>query len=192
MARIEEGKLAFEFDDARWLALRWDSPNPAYRNGISKVNQCKAVDLIGLHAQKGLFFIEVKDYRYYNREKDTPIPLELAWKVRDTIAGLVGAHRHGGYPQLAPFVAALADPGRCIRTVLWLEDPKIEEPQALTLKADIEPRLKWLHGSRPEVLHRDLGYARCMPDLTVSSLPGGGLRSAHEGRRPPGRMTEES
>lgn len=192
MPLIEEGKLAFDFDDARWQALRWDAPNPAYENGIRKLDECKAVDLIGLHDQAVLYFIEVKDYRYYSREKKVPVPFEFAWKVRDTIAGLIGAHRHGGYPDLAPFVAALANPQRRIKTVLWLEDLEIEKPKALSLKASIEQRLCWLHGSRSEVLHRKLDYQKRIPDLTVSSLPGGGLRSALEGKRSPGRDDEES
>ena len=175
MPRLEEGKLAFDFDDASWQVMRWDAPNPGYVNGIRNLPKSKAVDLIGIHDQK-LFLIEVKDYRYYNRQKEDPPPLEFAWKVRDTIAGLVGMYRHGDYEPLGPFVALLANPNQRVIPILWLEDQDLKRDDALTLKGQVEKQLKWLHGCRPQVLHRELSYERLVPDLRVDSLIGGGQR----------------
>ena len=61
MTVIIEGKLEFTFDD-NWQLIKWDD-DPAYRKGIGKLDETKAVDVLGLHRENGLYLIEIKDLR---------------------------------------------------------------------------------------------------------------------------------
>ena len=140
MTVIPEGALRFEFDDEVWNALKWDE-HAAYIHGIGRLQGAltdvaktppvkrsegtKAVDIVALHAH-GLYLIEVKDFRGHAQQnayrQEDELPLEVGLKVRDTVAGIVGAHtsgRHSGL--LAPFARALIE-GRPVQVIAWILD----------------------------------------------------------------------
>ncbi|HEY0137985.1 MAG TPA: hypothetical protein VGB85_28060 [Nannocystis sp.] len=140
MTLIPEGSLRCEFDDALWTAIKWDA-HAAYTHGIGKLQGeltdpvssqkrpagTRAVDIVGVHAG-ALYLIEIKDFRGYEaanayRQEDE-LPLEVGFKVRDTIAGLVGAHASGrNAALLGPFIRALAD-ARPVRVIAWILEDK--------------------------------------------------------------------
>ena len=81
MTRIEEGFLAFEFDN-HWRIFKLDEHRD-YRERIGKLEGTKAVDFLGILDERELYLIEVKDFREYRIEnKDRLSKGELAiWLV---------------------------------------------------------------------------------------------------------------
>jgi hypothetical protein len=110
-AVIDVEKLRFEFDD-QWTAVeKWDDA-AAFKDGIRKLNGevwnndrktfesvgAKAVDIVGVLG-RDLYVIEVKDFRGHPETTKQQVQgrsLEIACKVRDTVAGLVGPTGQAG------------------------------------------------------------------------------------------------
>src|SRR4051794_8602213 len=86
---------AFKYDDTRYYErgpLRCHGELDGVGHGT------KAVDVVALHLHAGLLLLEVKDFRGYRiqnkpRLKSGEIAVEVALKIRDTVAGLIGAAR---------------------------------------------------------------------------------------------------
>jgi len=174
-----EGKLSFDFEPT-WHAVKWDD-NPAYRDGLGRVTGCKAVDFCGLR-DGALYLIEVKDFRGHRienkerlvEESSDSLADEVAHKVCDTVAGLVGAHRTrpGDETIWKPFGEALADLKIEIRVVLWLEEDGRRGPgRGMSLADRIKQKLRWLT-TRVILANQSLGKAP--PGLTVRNLAGAG------------------
>jgi hypothetical protein len=130
---IDEGKLRFEFE-SQWRVARYDGDEktaPAhafYQNQVSRLPGTKAVDFVGILVGEGGYLIEVKDFRGYRvqnkkRLSSRDLAIEVAQKVRDTIAGLVGAVRNETNPSiLTESGLLLFKKSETVRIVLWLED----------------------------------------------------------------------
>jgi Holliday junction resolvase-like predicted endonuclease len=94
-----------------------------YKNQFQSVGEGqKAVDIVARDPQKTLWFIEVKDYRRYQRTKLIDLADEVAHKVRDTMAGLLASsvHAEGSEKIKAKGFIQIKN----IRVVLQLEQPK--------------------------------------------------------------------
>ncbi|KPA17871.1 cysteinyl-tRNA synthetase [Candidatus Magnetomorum sp. HK-1] len=95
MRIITEGDLRFSFPDD-WSIVKFDDCN-FYRHRISKCQETKAVDILAWSGEV-LYMIEAKDFRR-EKIKNQPrltggeLAIEVAQKVRDTIAGIFGAYR---------------------------------------------------------------------------------------------------
>ncbi len=119
---FEEGALRFSFGE-RWRVEKYDEHRD-YRRKIGKLEGTRAVDFVGLHDARSLFLIEVKDFRgsrIENKDRLASGELisEIGHKARDTIAGLVAAHRTSSEPEIwESFVSALARRSRR----LWIEN----------------------------------------------------------------------
>jgi len=196
MTRIEEGYLAFEFGE-RWRVLKLDE-HRYYREHIGKIDETKAVDFVGIFDDKKLYFIEVKDFRGYRIENkdrflrgklsecqliegecrllkgESPLSVEIAQKVRDSIAGLIGAYRTSSeYEYWEPYVTLLCHKKRDIRVILWLEHDlpshfalRRKAMESVSTKA-FKAKLKWL-------THSVFVYnskKHDLPDVKVSNLP---------------------
>lgn len=110
---IVEQRLTLTFD-TNWRALKWDAQSPTdpppylYREGIERLKgqldrreeSTKAVDVVASSSTPELTLIEIKDFRtdwsvgaprsvtFGGRWQE--LPLEVALKVRDTLAGIYG------------------------------------------------------------------------------------------------------
>jgi hypothetical protein len=144
MPSVTVGDLTFAFRD-RWSASKYDEWSH-YRNQF--INVChgvKAVDVVALEPKGCCWLLEVKDYRLHVRTKPSELADEVAEKVRDTLAGLVGAQfcaADDAERKLAR--QALRTP--CLRVVLHVEQPAKHSklfPRAIKL-ADVQQRLKQL------------------------------------------------
>ena len=86
---IQEDRLTLTFPPGA-LASKYDEWSH-YRNQFnSAFGGTKAVDCVYAAADTA-WLIELKDYRIHPRTKAIDLPLEVATKVRDTLAGLVSA-----------------------------------------------------------------------------------------------------
>jgi hypothetical protein len=185
-ARIDEGKLRFEFE-SQWRVARYDgdeSVAPAhafYQNQVSRLPGTKAVDFVGILVGEGGYLIEVKDFRDYRiknkkRLANGELAIEVAQKVRDTVAGLVGAVRNETNPSILTEAGLLLfKKTEGVRIVLWLEDDAAVNPKAWaeelnTLTTRIQSYLRWLT-SRVLVVSIST-YAQKPPGIKVANVAG--------------------
>ena len=164
---IDEGRIRFEFG-ASWRVEKYDD-HPDYRNGIQKLkhpapgqgNDTTAVDFVGV-VGKSLILIEVKDFRGHQidtkKRVGEELAAEVAFKVRDSVAGIIGAHRKSNTPETwEPFAAALASRTKEVQIVLWLDQDRSSD-----------------HCRNETATNND---ATCWPNSLKNSVDG--LRRAH-------------
>ncbi len=185
---LDVEKQRFTFGD-RWdLAFKYDDAS-FYRNGperlkgnLDGVTQgTRAVDVVALHATAGLLLLEAKDFRGYriaNKKRITnrEIAVEIALKVRDTVAGLIGAARQNVLEFDAAAIKAAFNRGKDLVIVLWLEDDtskdaRVWKQQLDLITQDMKSKLSWLD-AKFYVL--SLSVPNRLPDLTVTNLRGAG------------------
>lgn len=140
----------------------------------------RAVDVIGVHATNGLLLLEAKDFRGFRTENEHRVKgeaaLEVALKVRDTIAALVGAARKPVDEFPAEDVTAFLAQGRRVSVVLWLEDDtfcdeRMAKSKLGILNGVLKSKLAWLN-VKTFVLSSSVPNR--LNDLTVTDLPGAG------------------
>lgn len=184
MPAFDEEHQRFAFDDRQWTVVKYDDHRD-YREKIAKLDGTKAVDFVGLHNGPDgvLYWIEVKDFRGYRiqtkrRLSDGGLATEVGQKVRDSIAGVIGAYcMSGQWETWRPFVKAIWRRKCSTRVLLWLEEDNIPGPpgrrqNAAQVQAHLlRERLGWLK-ARVLVVSQSLGG--CPPGLAVSDLPGAG------------------
>ncbi|XXT19110.1 hypothetical protein WME94_53680 [Sorangium sp. So ce429] len=170
----DEGKLRFAFDDD-WKILKWDD-HGAYVGGLQRFQETKAVDFFGLYLGEP-YFIEVKDFRGHRIENKArlssgELAREVAFKVRDTLAGMVWACRRSPLDrgELQCFLRPVLDRAKKVPVVLWLEEDRPPEPAlASTLGEAIKRELTWLN-PRVLVTSRSLVQSAPVHGLAVTNL----------------------
>ena len=93
---LREEDLDFTFDATWQVCSQWDKEG-VYSDLKTQASGSKGVDFVGLRGG-ALYLIEVKDYRTVEHQSSTREKLTddmladiVAAKVRDTVAGLIGA-----------------------------------------------------------------------------------------------------
>ncbi|WP_341580962.1 hypothetical protein [Marinobacter metalliresistant] len=163
MSVLMEGRLTFTFQPSA-EASQYDDW-AFYRNQFnSAFGSTKAVDFICVDNDR-TWLIEVKDYRANRRTKTIDLGEELAFKVRDTLAGLAAAKVNANDQSERSFARKALKRNR-LSIVLHLEQPDKPSklfPQAVdkskllmklkqTLKAvDPHPRIVDQNSLRPEM-----------------------------------------
>lgn len=177
----------FEFGDQWSAAFKYDDTT-FYRkeairlqgdvDGVSQ--STKAVDVVGLHEQSGLLLLEAKDFRGHriaNKPRiEGEVAVEVAVKVRDTIAALVGASRKPVNEFPSEVLVAALQRSKEVVVVLWLEDDSFHnadraKQRLTTLNGVLKSKLAWLN-VRTFVLSSSV--ANRLPHLVVTNLPGAG------------------
>jgi hypothetical protein len=133
-----------------WTLAKWDEARP-YRDGLERcVPNSKAVDLVGCKAGT-LFFIEVKDFVGHHLENrarltSSELAIEVAQKVRDSIAGIVGGARGADAQPWSALASLLPKAERELTIVLWVfvDLHKKDDVVLNTLTQDLKKRLRWL------------------------------------------------
>jgi hypothetical protein len=158
-----ESNLLFDFSDAHWSYLMQYDVETDFKKIRDGITGTKAVDFIGVFNQNILTLIEVKNFRGHriaNKTRiengDDPIEQEVALKVRDTIAGIVGAARNATHKKeyWENYLAFLQNKNKRVEVVLWLEkdaDPrpnivqiKREKSKGGTVTSKLKQKLSWL------------------------------------------------
>lgn len=139
MVSIKEGRLTFSFP-AGADASQYDDW-AFYRNQFnSAFGGTKAIDLLYVDNDQ-TWLIEVKDYRAHPRTKTVDLGDEIAFKVRDTLAGLAAGKCYANDAD-EKRLAKLALTKNKLRVVLHLEQPtkhsklfpKVVDPSKLMMK----------------------------------------------------------
>ncbi len=193
---LREGDLDFTFD-AGWTVFRhWDAQS-VYIALNDQVPGSRAVDIVGVRDRpRAIYLIEIKDYRTSEAQPSTRKKLAndgrdlaaiVATKVRDTVAGLIGAARQERDDDWSRTHDALAEH---VWVVLWIEHTSLtalnsvrdrrNKGEAVVLKRSIATRCRWLR-AQVEVCSRG---GSCLPGLTVKSVAGAA--------RTPGRRSRQT
>jgi hypothetical protein len=159
---LQEDNLLFKFNDEFWsCVLKYDDKDDKgrpmlaeYLNVYKATFGCKAVDFIGILEQKNLVLIEIKDFR--NNETTNKVRVisgelstEIATKVRDTIAAIVGANRTSETREsdcFKQYFSLLASLKKEIYVVLWCEGEFSKQFKAANYNQikDLKEKLSWL------------------------------------------------
>jgi hypothetical protein len=156
---IVEGTLELEFGDEWDLVLKWDECR-SYREGIHRLGDCKAVDVLALsRARRQLLMIELKDFRGHrienkDRIKGSDLFVEVGHKARDTVAGICGAARTGGDADVARIAVDLVSTTP-LTVVLWIEEDRHAQDAPVArrkrhktrldvMRRELKERLRWL------------------------------------------------
>ena len=157
-----ESELLFDFSDKTWSYLMQYDEESDFFKIRDAVKGTKAVDFIGVFDEKNLAIIDVKNFRGYRIENksrlengEDSLDMEVAKKVRDTIAGIAGAainstHKADYWQKYLSFFQHK----KRIEVILWLEEDQDPRPIALqqkrsksrggTLTQRLKNNLKWL------------------------------------------------
>lgn len=120
MTVLTEGRLTFTFPKDS-CASKYDEWS-FYRNQFdSAFGGAKAVDIVYVDSRIA-WLIEVKDYRANRRTKTIDLGDEIAYKVRDSLAGLVAAQCNANDMQEKDVAKKMLS-SKKIRVVLHLEQP---------------------------------------------------------------------
>jgi hypothetical protein len=167
----------FTFGDA-WTSVFKYGDTDFYRSKVEKhLPQTKAVDVLGVRPKQGLLLLEAKDFRGYriaNKKRlgNGELAIEVAAKVKDTVAGVLGGFRgrEKGFESVGKHVVSTEK----LIVVLWLEDDTSQnlfewKTRLDTINQKIKECLAWLGPIRTYVLSSQT-YNKQVPDLTVANL----------------------
>jgi len=180
---LREEDLDFAFDADWKICSHWDQ-EAVYSDLNEQVPGSKGVDFVGLR-EGALYLIEVKDYRTFEHQSATreklaedgrPLADIVAAKVRDTVAGLVGAARTGKEPAWRSCMESLV--GRDLWVVLWIEHTELDASSpvrvkrakvgaAVTLITSLKKRCRWITRHVAVCSRR----GELVPGLEVRSIP---------------------
>ena len=169
---VPEGSLSFQFP-APWRMWKWDGDS-AFKDGIRRLRDSHGVDFVGVRGTDLSCFIEVKDYRWHKRKwSNDELATWLAQKVRDTIAGIVGARYRRGNEEDWKLHLGAWFARRSLAVILWLEEKHLKKEEMAFLTDALKRKLRWL---TTRVLVANLADPPPGFDFKAKSLPGAGQR----------------
>lgn len=102
MKIFTESNLTFSFEGENWEIIKYDD-NPKYLRISDALEGTKAIDFLGFYNASTLVMFEVKGFRGYGSQKSINdrlaegmevLTTEVAQKVKDTVAAIVGISRN--------------------------------------------------------------------------------------------------
>lgn len=121
MPDLVEGSIVMRFAGTCQVAKYDDWAY--YRHQFQSVaGGCRGVDAMAIDGHGRLWLIEVKDYRLHPRTKGGELAMEVAVKVRDSLAGLAGARLRANLAAERG-LAATALQANDVRVLLLLAQP---------------------------------------------------------------------
>lgn len=176
---MKEGNLDFDFGGS-WTVMKYDESGGFYKTKMAKnVSPTKAVDFLCIpHDNHPLLLMEAKDFSLGvpRREKFDKVPMVVARKTRDTIAGIVGgshcASDAGDRTFFANSRRKLEAPPRIVFFFSDLGTPVRREPRRARQARDVllkqlKRHLSWL--TRDVVVVGLDDYKSFLSDLTIRS-----------------------
>lgn len=152
MITLSVNNFTFEFPN-EWCVIKYDECN-FYRKRFGPLEDVKAVDILAI-GRELLFIIEAKDFtghRIENKKRiaNQELALEIAKKIRDTVAVLYGAYRCGNKELRSCCDYLFAPNTRPIKVIFLLEEdrPPTMHKSAKRIRSDlltaIKQRLRYL------------------------------------------------
>jgi hypothetical protein len=179
MTVIREGDLEFSFG-AAWNVLKYDEDGSYYKTKIDKhLKPTKAIDFLCLRDGTPLVLVEVKDFSrgVPPRDKVDKIPVTVAIKVRDTLAGIIGGlHNADDHPERSMFQESYRKLSKPPTVVYFYEDLNTPARRLAsratnekdTLRLELKVCLRWLTQNVIVVGLND--YRSVLSDLTIRRI----------------------
>lgn len=173
MTEFEESRLKFKFSDS-WRILKLDDSSFYRKKFSSQIQEFKAIDFVGIHHQV-LYLIEAKNFKRYRIENKKRIEtgeliIEIAQKVRDSIACIIAATRTSETEKWQDYKNLLCNPQMPLKIVIWLEQDFPNNPREKARKAtevkEFKAKLNWLTS---HIFVESLA-TYVLPDVTVENL----------------------
>ncbi len=160
MKEYKESGLLFRFTE-QWEVYQLDL-EPDYREKICRqVPETKCIDFIGFNQSKDiLLFVEVKSFRGYGNRTNVQrlagtnddITVEIAQKVRDSLAVLIGGARHSTHlPDNWKKCIYQLNKDKALKVIAWVEMDistanllKRANVNMSTRRNELRKRLTWL------------------------------------------------
>lgn len=158
-----ESNIKFTFNANEWELVKFDDKtNLDYHKVANNIANTKAVDFVGIFNSQSLFFFEIKNFRSHTHDAQTQVRLangaedltsEIAQKVRDTLACIVGASRNSTHnPQFWNKTLDLISNNHEFRIIAWIEEDTEIKPyrqkflkNAMTTRTSkLKSKLNWL------------------------------------------------
>lgn len=160
MKEFRESGLIFRFND-QWEIYQLDKETDYLAKICKQIPGTKSIDFIGYNATEHiLLFIEVKSFRGYGNHtnmqrldgKHDDITTEVAQKVRDSLATIIGSARHStNLPEIWKKYVTHINNNKSLKVIAWVElDVSIENLLARakinmhTRRNELRKRLTWL------------------------------------------------
>lgn len=175
-----------------WALVKWDD-SAEFVEGIRRLNGelegraegTKALDFVGVSPKGSVYFIEFKDFRKHRIEnkgrQPEELPLEVALKVRDTLAGVVAAFARGSRTaDIDAVMKALASAKAPVRVLVCItEDHAPDQNKQKTVASQrlngLKQRLSWL--TKRVFVAAPEEVSRVAPGLRVENRSGEAQRS---------------
>lgn len=177
---MREGQFNFEFGGS-WTVLKYDGNGGFYRTKMKQnISHTKAVDfLCNPQGNQPLLLMEVKDFSLGvpHREKFDKLPMTVAQKARDTVAGIVGGSHCASDTRDREFLTAsrrkLDTSPRVVFFFSDLATPVRRHPKRTLNKRDVlfkqlKKHLSWLTRDIAVVGLDD--YRSFVSDLTICRI----------------------
>ena len=167
MTQVDVGRLTFLFP-AHCDVGKYDEWGFYRQHFQSTANSSKAVDILCI-ADGVAWLIEVKDYGCYPRTKSLDLAMEVATKVRDTLAGLAAACKRAE-DRSERELAQQAAGTREWRVVLHLEQPVSQTrlvQQAIDPSKQIRKLRSMLKAVDPDAMILNQGNLQGVPWTVV-------------------------
>ncbi len=203
MSVFEESYLRFEFSD-EWTFIEQYDKQLCFNRIRDSIQGTKGVDFVGI-LNNSVYFFELKNFKQHriefkyrfkekknseyntkteivDRKKKEPIWLEVARKVRDTIAGIIGGNRKyldiEEKEKWQKVVEYLINPKKDVVIVFWLEqDEDINEKWQTKKGNNNIKRQRW----KVETSNTKKKLKQCLswlnPKIIVANSTGNYLRN---------------
>jgi len=161
---VEESRLRFTFQDDKWWLVKFDE-DINYTKVTNSLQGVKGVDFIGILNSESLFFFELKNFRNHTMTPHTQerlangaedLTTEIAQKVKDSVACVVGASRNATHDNdkwtLASKIITTQKP---FKIIAWIEEDlpdseikrKNRKAKLSTRNEKLKNKLNWLTSS---------------------------------------------
>lgn len=160
---FEESNLKFTFHRNIWEVVKFDDDENIDYHKVSKnIQGTRAVDFIGILNSRSLYFFEIKNFRGHGNDPQSQIRLshgaekltsEIAQKVRDSVACIVGASRNStNRAQFWQDTLNIIKDNHDFRIIAWIEEDtttdsykiKYRKSVLTTRNSKLKNKLNWL------------------------------------------------
>jgi hypothetical protein len=178
---FQESNLRFSFGD-QWQVIKYDD-HLNHKN--IKIELHKAIDFLSVYSNKAVVLYELKSFKNYRIENKgrtannaEELTTEIAQKVRDTIAGIIGAGRNPNSRDHADWnniCKKIISPAKAVYVIAWVEE---DIPEGYFRKKNrvnsqvnlnkLKTKLSWLNS---KVSISNISQPPVFEGLEVSRLP---------------------
>ena len=181
MSNFQESGINFKFQSPKWNVVKYDE-HLAHKKVSNALQPTKAVDFLGIHDNRQLFLVEVKNYRGHTHDAETQEVLQakgeelmrrIAVKVRDTIATVTNSARFSTNDEdfFTRINQLLLDNQKKIVIIACIEldiaGEKEHKARMSVWMQKLKQKLAWLHAAKISINPIE-NISAVLPDTEIS------------------------